>query len=63
MTKSALLALFATAFLAFGAMAQDRTSLPLPDPAFKGKIGKTFADSQQDFPQPISAPRAHRMWC
>jgi arylsulfatase len=31
--------------------------LPRPDPPFKGKIGKTFADSQQDFPQPISAPK------
>ncbi|MFG0723380.1 arylsulfatase [Pseudomonas sp. GLN_6] len=34
----------------------DRTSLPIADPAFKGKIGTTFADSTADFPQPIQAP-------
>jgi hypothetical protein len=31
--------------------------VPKPDAEFKGKIGYTFADSQQDFPQPISAPK------
>jgi len=31
--------------------------LPRPDPAFTGKIGKTFADSQEDFPQPFRAPK------
>ena len=34
----------------------DRTSLPIADPAFKGKIGTTFADSTADFPQPIQVP-------
>lgn len=34
----------------------DRTSLPIADPAFKGKIGTTFADSTADFPQQVKAP-------
>jgi arylsulfatase len=34
-----------------------RDALPLPDPAFKGKIGKTFADSKEDFPQSVRAPK------
>jgi arylsulfatase A-like enzyme len=32
-------------------------NLPIPDPAFKGKIGKTFEDSTPDFPQPVTAPK------
>ncbi len=28
----------------------DRAILPIKDPQFKGKIGKTFADSKQDYP-------------
>ena len=39
----------------------EGTQLPKPDPAFKGKIGETFKDSKQDFPQPLQAPRALRM--
>lgn len=31
-------------------------SLPPPDPAFKGKIGKTWKDSTPDFPKPVKAP-------
>jgi arylsulfatase len=57
MTKSFLSALLAAVLLPLGAMAQERSSLPLPDPTFKGTIGRTFADSQQDFPQPVSAPK------
>jgi arylsulfatase A-like enzyme len=38
------------------AFAEDRTSLPIPDPAFKGKIGKTIEDSTPDYPQPVKAP-------
>ena len=40
------------------AMAQDadRTVLPMPDPAFKGKIGETYKGSTPDYPQPIRAP-------
>ncbi len=38
------------------AVGPDRSALPIPDPAFKGKIGKTYKDSKADFPQPIKAP-------
>ncbi len=31
--------------------------LPYPDPAFKGTIGRTTADSKSDFPQPVQAPK------
>ena len=35
------------------AVAQDRDSLPIPDPAFKGKIGKTISGVRTpDYPQP-----------
>ena len=34
----------------------EGTQLPIPDPAFKGRIGETFADSETDFPQPMHAP-------
>lgn len=44
---------FAAVF-AYTAAAQE--VLPRPDQPYNGKIGKTFADSQQDFPQPLSAP-------
>ena len=30
--------------------------LPFPDPVFKGKIGRTTADSKPDFPQPVGPP-------
>lgn len=33
----------------------DRSELPLADPEFGGKIGKTFVDSKQDYPQPVKA--------
>jgi len=32
-------------------------TLPLPQPPFKGKIGKTYKDSVPDFPKPIKAPK------
>lgn len=35
----------------------NRSNLPIPDPAFKGKIGTTFEDSTPDFPQPVQAPK------
>jgi arylsulfatase len=38
------------------AFAEERTSLPIPDPVFKGKIGKTYRDSTPDYPQPVKAP-------
>ena len=34
----------------------DRSQLPIPDPAFKGKIGETYKDSTPDYPQPVKAP-------
>ncbi|MFV0301238.1 MAG: arylsulfatase [Paracoccus sp. (in: a-proteobacteria)] len=34
----------------------DGSVLPLPPPAFKGTIGKSFADSTQDYPQPVTPP-------
>lgn len=34
----------------------DGTQLPKPDPAFRGKIGETFADSTPDYPLPVKAP-------
>lgn len=37
--------------------AQESTQLPKPDPEFKGKIGKTYQDSEPDFPQGVKAPK------
>src|SRR6201989_1196905 len=34
----------------------DRTSLPLPEPEFKGVIGKTYKDSKADWPKPDAPP-------
>jgi arylsulfatase A-like enzyme len=31
--------------------------LPRPEPAFKGKIGRTYKDSIPDFPKPLKAPK------
>jgi len=33
------------------------TVLPYPDPAFKGKVGRTVKDSTPDFPTEVQAPR------
>ena len=41
-----------------GSATAEGTQLPKPDPAFTGKIGQTFKDSKQDFPQPVQAPEA-----
>ena len=35
----------------------ERSQLPIPEPPFKGKIGKTFEDSKQDYPQPVTPPK------
>jgi arylsulfatase A-like enzyme len=43
--------------LALGQSTDQRSRLPIPDPSFKGKIGKTFADSTPDFPQGVTAPQ------
>ena len=34
----------------------DRTSLPLPEPEFKGVIGKSYKDSKADWPKPDAPP-------
>src|SRR3989304_10454346 len=31
--------------------------LPVPPPPFKGKVGRTAAESTPDFPKPIEAPK------
>jgi len=54
----ALVAAFAISFLSpsLFASAQDRTSLPLPDPPFEGKINETFKGSEEDWPKPVTPP-------
>jgi arylsulfatase len=37
--------------------AESGNSLPLPEPPFKGKIGRTTRDSTPDFPKGIEAPK------
>jgi len=37
--------------------ASQESKLPKPAPPFQGKIGQTFKDSKQDFPQPLRAPQ------
>ena len=36
--------------------AETANVLPKPAPPFKGKIGTTYKDSQQDYPQPVKPP-------
>jgi arylsulfatase len=56
---SSAIVCMAITFLPFGAMAQDRTSLPPPTPEFKGQIGETYKDSTPDFSPalPLTAPK------
>ncbi|WP_167615060.1 arylsulfatase [Maribellus sediminis] len=35
---------------------ESENTLPYPPPEFKGKIGTTFEDSKEDYPQPFKAP-------
>ncbi len=42
--------------LTTSAHAQNRQSLPIPDPEFKGQIGQTIETSKADYPQPVKAP-------
>ncbi len=35
----------------------DRSVLPIAPPAFKGKIGRSFETSTQDYAQPVTAPK------
>jgi arylsulfatase len=39
------------------AQVANRDVLPIPDPPFKGKVGKTLEESTPDYPQPIKAPQ------
>ena len=48
--------LVATAGGLRAAEAIDRTVLPVPDPAFKGRIAESFKNSTPDFPRSIEAP-------
>ena len=45
-----------------GAQAEDfnRSSLPIPDQPFKGKIGLRPSDSVKDFPKEVTAVRLSR---
>ena len=47
------LALFAVITLPAGA----QEVLPKPDQPYKGKIGRTAAESTPDFPKPLAAPK------
>jgi arylsulfatase A-like enzyme len=35
----------------------NRDALPIPDPAFRGQIGRTIEESKPDYPQPVRAPK------
>ena len=35
----------------------NRTTLPIPEPAFKGVLKETFEGSKEDYPQPVQAPK------
>ena len=54
-TPLAVISLALIATLAFPVWAQE--VLPKPEQPFKGKIGRTAADSTPDFPQPLGAPK------
>jgi arylsulfatase len=54
-TPLAAISLALIATLAFPVWAQE--VLPKPEQPFKGKIGRTAADSTPDFPQPLGAPK------
>ncbi len=52
----ALMVGFTVALGVATAQAQTRETLPIPDPAFKGKIGLRASDSVKDFPTEAKAP-------
>jgi arylsulfatase A-like enzyme len=41
---------------AAGAAPENRSVLPIPEPPFEGKIGRTVKDSTPDFPKGVEAP-------
>jgi arylsulfatase len=43
--------------LSAGVPATAQEALPRPEPAFKGKIGRTTKDSKPDFPKGVQAPK------
>ena len=45
----------ACALLISAQQTQAQSQLPKPDPKFEGKIGKTIADSEPSYPQPLKA--------
>jgi arylsulfatase A-like enzyme len=53
----AILLLGSLPSLSTAAFGQTDVSLPKPAAPFKGKIGRTFESSAQDFPQPTRAPK------
>jgi arylsulfatase A-like enzyme len=61
--RASAIAWLATSGQPVDVYAQDTTApsadkqLPKPVPAFKGKIGATFEDSTEDYPQPVQAPK------
>ncbi|WP_231943695.1 sulfatase-like hydrolase/transferase [Aeoliella mucimassa] len=58
MRKQLCIALVLSAFLSVASAAEpDRTEIPMPLSEFEGKIGKSFEDSQQDYPQPVQPPK------
>ena len=46
-----------------GPATAEGTQLPKPAPPFRGKIGQTFKDSKQDFPQPLQRPGRSQCRC
>src|SRR3989304_5907996 len=55
-TKLTTLALGLLLGAAFALPAGAQEVLPRPQQPFKGKIGRTAADSKTDFPKPLAAP-------
>lgn len=56
LSRSLILVLFATVNTV-SAAEFNRTSLPIPQPPFKGKVGLTAEDSVKDFPSEVKAPK------
>ena len=54
-TRRLLGSVVATVVIAWPVMAQE--ALPRPEPAFKGKIGRTVKTSVPDFPKGVEAPK------
>lgn len=52
-----MLVLSGTGVSAIAQPASTQDVIPRPDPAFKGKIGRTVKESTPDFPKPVQAPK------